>query len=276
MIAALLQAWLVAWLLALSISLGATANLMVHALTGGRWGDAIHAPLDAAARIMPVLAVLFLPILLGVASLYPWTTHPGRWLNVPFFVLRSVVYLATWIVLARGYRRWPALGLVAYGFTMTLAAFDWVASLMPDWHASGFGLLVITGQMLGGFAFGVAMLAASLRRQGRAFDPQLGIDLGNLMLMYVLVWAYLAYTQLVVIWSENLPHEISWYLPRMATGWAALGIFLVVFHFVVPFAILLSRAAKRSVAVIGALAILLLVGRAADVVWLVIPSVHHG
>ena len=99
----------------------------------------MRAPLLTAARLLPVLALLFVPILAGVAYVYPWADHPGRYLNVPFFAARSVAYLAIWILLARSFESRPAVGLVVYAFTMSFAAFDWIASLTPEWHSSGFG-----------------------------------------------------------------------------------------------------------------------------------------
>ena len=298
------HSYLFMWLFLLGLSLGALANLMMHALTGGRWGEPIRAPLIAAARLLPAVAVLFVPVLLLAQRIYPWTDEPGRYLNLPFFVARSVAYLAIWIALAfaflradratvdpasggaRRAQRIAAGGLIVYALTMSLAAVDWIASLTPHWYSSGFGLVVCTGQMLAAMAFAVAVAARRTHRPVGDPGPGWGAlpeegrdavrlrfnDLGNLLLMYVLTWAYLAYTQFLVIWSENLPHEIHWYVPRMQTGWAGVGVFLIAFHFFVPLLILLSRAAKRSPALLGALATALLIAHAIDVFWLVIPS----
>jgi hypothetical protein len=158
-----LHAWLFLWLFAFGVSVGALANLMVHALTGGLWGMVMRPPLLRAARALPWISLLFIPVLLGVAHLYPWADEPGRWLNRPFFTARSIAYLAILNLLAWGFlrsrlhaHRWAAGGLIAYGLVATLAAFDWIASLVPHWHSSGFGLVVATGQMLAGAAFGIA------------------------------------------------------------------------------------------------------------------------
>jgi hypothetical protein len=301
---ALLHGYLFMWLFLLGISLGALVNLMIHALTGGRWGEPIRPPLIAAARLIPVVAILFIPVLIGAVRIYPWAEEPGRYLNIPFFAVRSLAYLVIWIVLAIVFlgadratvdpasggalraRRIAAGGLVVYALTMSLAAVDWIASLTPHWYSSGFGLVVCVGQMLAAMAFAVAFAAYRTRRPVGDPGPGWGAlpeegrdavrlrfnDLGNLLLMYVLTWAYLAYTQFLVIWSENLPHEIHWYVPRMQTGWAGLGFFLIAFHFFLPLAILLSRTAKRSPALLGAIAGALLVAHVADVYWLVIPS----
>jgi len=294
---ALLQSYLFAWLFLLAISLGSMANLMVHALTGGRWGEPVRPAWIAATRLLPLVALLFIPILLGIGRLYPWVDSPGPYLNVPFFMARAIAYLAIWIVLAVAFlradratvepasggsaaaRRIAAGGLVAYALTVSLAAVDWIASLTPHWYSSGFGLVIATGQMLAGAAFGVAVTSGSFGAFARVPRPPADEptrlrfhDLGNLLLMYVLTWAYLAYMQFLIIWSENLPHEIHWYVPRVQTGWAGLGIFLVAFHFFLPLLILLSRAAKRSPALLGAIALALLAAHLADAFWLVVPT----
>ena len=289
MIATLLHSYLFAWLFVLGISLGSLGNLMVQSLTSGRWVVPVRPAWIAAARALPLVALLFIPVLLGVRWIYPWTEAGGRWLNVPFFIARSVAYLVIWCVLAWGYlradrttidvsaggspgaRAWSAGGLIVYGFTMSLAAFDWIASLTPNWYSSGFGLVVGTGQMLSGAAFGVAM---SGRQEASPVVRQQYHDLGNLLLMYVLTWAYLAFTQFLVIWAENIPKEIHWYVRRLETGWVSLAWIVVALHFALPFLILLSRTAKRSPVFMGALAAALLVVHMVQVYWMVIPSVR--
>ena len=274
---AALHSYLAAWLFVLALSLGSMANLMVHQLTGGRWGEPVLPAWAAASRLMPWVALAALPILSGAPWIYPWTHEPGRWLNLPFFEVRSVAYLAilsalAWMAPGRSWLAAP--GLVVYTLVISLASFDWIASLTPHWYSSGFGLVVGTGQMLAGAAFGVAIGARAWRDREDDEARLRFNDLGNLLLMYVLVWAYLAYTQYLVIWSENLPHEIHWYVPRTQTGWAGLGIFVIAFHFGLPLLILLSRAAKRAPRILGAIAAALLVAHLADVYWLVMPSVR--
>ena len=279
----ILQAWLVAWLFALGISLGAMANLMVLALTSRAWAAPAIPPWIAATRALPWIALGFLPVALGYARLYPWAASPGAWMNAPAFIGRSVLYLVLWIGVSRGFLRafergapragaWAALGLIVYGVTMSLAAFDWIVSLTPGWYASGFGLVVATAQMLAAAAFavarsGFAVPVPAVPAIARGFQ-----DLGNLLMMYVLTWAYLAYTQFLVIWSENLPREIAWYVPRLQTGWVNLALALVVLHFALPFVILLSRRAKRAPRFLAALASVLLAANLLQVAWLVLPS----
>ncbi len=292
----MLRSYLFAWLFALGICAGALANLMVHTMTHGRWGEPFRPPLIAATRMLPVVSVLALPVLLGAGDLFPWAVEgtrdrPSAWLNVPFFDLRTVLYLAIWNAIAffwlradratvdparasaPGAVRASAIGLIVYSLTVSAASFDWVASLTPDWFSSGFGLVYGVGQMLAGAAFGVVAAALAQRdAPDAAVLEQRFHDLGNLLLMYVLTWAYLAFAQFLIIWAENLPHEIGWYLPRVQTSWRWLGAFLVAFHFFVPFLLLLQRAAKRSVAALGGIAAALLAAHLADVFWLVVPG----
>jgi hypothetical protein len=270
---AMLEAYLFAWLVVLGVALGALANLMIHTLTGGRWGEAVRPAFVAAARTLPLVALLYIPLGLGHNVIYPDADT--------YFRLRSVAWLIALVVLAGWWlhadrravaRRVSAAGLIVYAVTMSLAAFDWIAALEPTWYSSGFGLVVGVGQMLGAMAFGVAV--AHALRSGPRGEARRAVfhDLGNLLLMYVLTWAYLAFTQFLIIWAENLPREISWYLPRMTTSWFGLGVALVVVHFFAPLAILLSRTAKRSPRVLAIVAAALFVAHIADVFWLVMPA----
>jgi len=195
------------------------------------------------------------------------------WFSAPFFAARSIAYLALWSAFGLWLRSsvaWSAIGLIVYVFTMSLAATDWIAALVPQWYSTGFGLVVAIGQMLGAMALAVAH--AGLRAERT--DRQVFLDLGNLLLMYVMTWAYLAFMQFLIVWVGNLPREIAWYVPRLQTGWVALGVILVVFHFFAPLAILLFRSAKRSPLLLGSLAAALLAVHVIDVYWLVAPSVR--
>jgi hypothetical protein len=286
-------AYLAAWLFCLACALGGLANVWVHTLTGGRWGEPLREPLLRGAAVLPLIAVLFIPVLLGLHLLYPWAAHiDGHrwagdlarpefkrwWLTPAFFVGRSIVYLAVWIVLglltprARWQRSRPfaAAALLLFGCTVTLAGFDWVLSLMPTWYSTTFGLLFGTGQMLAGMAWPVAYYALrDVQPERRIFH-----DWGNLLLMYVLTWAYLAYTQYLVIWAANLPHEIGWYVPRVQTHWWWAAWVLILGHFFLPLLILLSRSAKRAPALLGTLAGALRAAHLLDAWWLTLPSLE--
>jgi hypothetical protein len=281
--------YLTAALFWLGISLGALANLMLHNLTGGRWGIALRPALWAAARLMPLTALLTVPWLFGIRRLYPWIEAPAArqhwWLNEPFFIARSLAYLSLWSVLAWAWgraalfhdaavlRKFSALGLIAYGFTMSLAAVDWIMSLLPQWYSTGFGLLVASSQMLCGMAFGIVATAA-LRARLAALEPQFP-DLGNLLLMYSMTWMYLAFTQFLIIWAADLPREIVWYLPRVQTSWRWLMLAVVLLQFVLPFCLLLSRANKRNANVLSAIAAVVLFAGWLNVFDLVAPSIRQ-
>lgn len=268
-----MSSYLFAWLLFLGLALGAMANLMLHNLTGGRWGEALRPAFVAAAKLVPVAALLGIPVLVGMHALYPIADR--GWFSAGFFLARSVAYLVIWSVLALSIGRSEALsaiGLIAYVFTISLAATDWIAALVPEWYSSALGLVVGAGQMLGAMALAVAYVGLSAPRTDRG--GEIYVDFGNLLLMYVLTWAYLAFMQFLIVWVGNLPREIAWYVPRLQTGWVALGVLLVVFHFFAPLGLLLFRSMKRAPVLIGSLAAALLAMHAIDVYWLVAPSVR--
>jgi len=225
------------------------------------------------------------------------------YLNVGFFVVRNAVYFAAWLALAHWLRRCSfargpdasveekdrlravsAIGLLVYGVTVTFAAIDWIMSLMPQWYSTTFGLLAGIGQALSAFSFAIVCtawsdrVAADAKRTAGATGPKPGElasrfhDLGNLLLMFVMTWAYLAFTQYLIIWAEDLPNEIAWYLPRVETSWRVVALGLVVFHFALPLLVLLSRRAKQAPRVLGMLAVLLLLAHLMDAWWLVVPA----
>ncbi|HEU4625399.1 MAG TPA: hypothetical protein VFS52_11580 [Steroidobacteraceae bacterium] len=304
-----IEGYLIAWWFFAGISLGSLATIMVHHLTGGRWGRHVGPPLEGAIRALPLLAVLFVPLLFGVSELYPWadpkavldpsvaeTVRKKSWyLNEQFFLLRAAIYFTAWLLIAarlgRAWARygadtppaeqlrlrvWSTVGLLIYAVTVTFAAVDWIMSLVPQWYSTTFGLLTGVGQSLSGFAFGIvgASLLPQLRARAQRAPPHELNDLGNLMLMFVMLWAYLAYTEYLIIWAEDLRHENAWHLPRIETSWRWVGVFLIVFEFALPFFVLLFRDAKRRVPFMLALGCGLLFAHWVDSVWVVSPSLH--
>ncbi|MGP1614525.1 MAG: hypothetical protein ACTS5Y_05630, partial [Pollutimonas bauzanensis] len=204
------------------------------------------------------------------------------WLEPGFVTGRLLAYVALWnalIWLSRRGRRRPgrgdaggpgkgysAFGMLALGYSVSLAAVDLVMALMPGWYSSGFGLLAIAMQMKAAFALAVF-------RGARQATPGQRRDLGNLLLMYVLMWGYLAFVQFQIIWAGNLPHEIAWYLPRMAPPWQWLGLALIVADFFLPLLLLLFRAFKENAKCLKALAGWLCLMGAMESAWLVLPSI---
>jgi hypothetical protein len=267
----------------------------------------IRRPIGAASRVMPVMTPLFLPIVFGMDYLYIWThadivaqdeglQHKQLYLNTPFFLVRAALYFLIWNGLSYVLNAWsreqdrtgdPRIarkmqlvsggGLVAYGITITFASFDWLMSLEPHWFSTIYGVLIIGGQGLVAMAFLISALVWLSRRPplDRIVASSHFHDLGNLMLAFVMLWAYFSFSQYLIIWAGNLPHEISWYLHRTDTSWRFVGFGLVLFHFAVPFGLLLSRAIKRQAEGIIKVAILILIARLVDLWWLIAPEFHR-
>lgn len=290
----LLRSWLLAFVFWLSLPLGALGILMIHGLTGGRWGLAIHELLAAGARTLPLLAIAFVPFWFGLSHLYPWAMpsresehlrHLEPYLNVPFWSLRSVLALGMWCVLAlllgrsrpRAATGVAAVGLILHVLAVTVTSVDWVMALDEHWTSMAFGVKTLAGQMIAALSAAlVALGLASLRPELRERLPAERFhELGNLLLTLVMLWSYVAFSEWMIVWSGNLPPEIRWYEHRASQGWAAVAFALIVLHFFVPFALLLFRRVKRSVRAITALAAWLLVMRLVDHFWLIVPSAQH-
>ncbi|MBI4565810.1 MAG: hypothetical protein HY716_14065 [Planctomycetes bacterium] len=299
-LATFLRSWLVAFLFWFGIAAGCMGVLMIHHLTGGKWGQGIRRILEAGAGTLPLLGLTFLPLLAGLSEIYPWARpeaaenellrHKSPYLNPPFFALRAVAFFSVWIALAVLLNRWsrrqngdPAAtsllrrlsgpGLIFLGLTLTFASIDWVMSLEPQWISTAYGAVFIAGQMLSAFAFAAAAagVLSEYEPLSGALTPARIHDLGNLLLAFILLWAYLSFAQFLIIWSGNLPEESPWYLERAAGGWGVLAVVLVVLHFALPFFLLLSVDVKRNARRLGALAAALLVARFLDLYWLTAP-----
>jgi len=304
------QSYLMAFMLCLGVTLGCLALGMVHQLSGGAWGVLIRRPIGAAARVLPVMTLLFVPILIGMRHLYPWTNadlvahdealrHKQLYLNVPFFIGRAVFYFLVWIALAwvltrlsarqdetgdpATYRRMQgisAIGFLALALTGSFAAIDWLMSLDPHWQSSLFGLWYFAGLGLSGLTF--AVVVANWLRQ-RA--PMAGVlrprhfhDYGKLFFAFTMLWAYLSFSQFLLIWAGNLPEEIPFYLRRAHRGWGIVSAVLVLGHFVLPFLVLLSADVKRRGATLVKVAVWMIAMRWLDYFWHVAPTLQalHG
>ena len=302
-----MQSYLMAYMLCLGVTLGCLALGMVHQLSGGAWGVLIRRQIGAASRVIPVMTVLFLPIALGMHRLYPWTNadlvahdevlqHKHLYLNTPFFLVRAAIYFGVWNTLAyflnrlsleqdtnpdpriaRRMQLLSAAGLVAYGLTITFASFDWLMSLEPHWYSTIYGVIILGGQGLSAMAFLIASVVWLSRRPplDRVVVSAHLHDLGNLLLAFVMLWAYFSFSQYLIIWAGNLPAEIAWYLHRLQTGWRFVGIGLMIFHFALPFVLLLSRTIKRERDLIVRVAIGILIVRVVDLFWLIAPEFHQ-
>jgi len=301
------RSYLWSYVLYLGVALGSMAWLMLQFLTGGAWGVVIRRPAEAAARTLPVLALLFVPIVIGIPNLYQWShpnivaadevlRHKQIYLNVPFFLIRALLYFAGWNFLAWFLNRWSIRedegspeahrkmvaisgpGILFWGFSITFMAVDWVLSLDPHWFSTIFGMLFMAGQGLSGMAFLVTLLVLlSYRRpMSDILTPRHMHDLGKLLLTLVMVWAYFSFSQFLIIWAGNLPDEIPWYLERLRGGWRYVALALVLGHFALPFALLLSRDLKRNFKLLASIAVFILFMRYVDIFWLVAPDFAKG
>jgi hypothetical protein len=298
------SAYLTAYLYWLGLTLGCLGVAMLHGLTGGEWGTAIRRVIEAGFQTLPLMALLFAPLWLGVDRIYEWAnpdavqhnellTRKAGYLNIAGFHTRAIIYFIAWIVIgwlltlsspnddpvldsprSRRLQRTSALGFIIYGLTITLASVDWVMSLEPEWYSTMYGVLYMGGQAVSGMSFALVavLLLGQFEPWSRTVTAQRRNDLGNLLLTFVMFWAYVAFMQYLVIWSGNLPEENIWYLRRSRSGWQYLVISLMLFHFAVPFLLLLSRKRKRDTTGIFRIAVLLLVMRYVDLYWLVVPG----
>lgn len=277
------QSWLWAFLFWAGLGVGCGGVLMIQALVGGAWGGLLRRPLEAGAATAWLLPAFFLPLLPGLDVLYPWTHEPVEekraYLNTPFFLLRSAAYFALWIggflLLRRGSdearRKLSGPGLLMYAFTLSFAAVDWAMSIEPHWSSSIYGLLFIAGQLLSTFA--AAALAVVLLKPGELDERRLH-DVGNLLFMAVLLWAYVSFSQFLLIWSGNIPEEVAWYARRSRGGWGAWAAVLALVGFALPFFLLLRRDVKRAPRALAVAAAVVLLARLADTFWWVSPAFH--
>lgn len=301
-------AYLLGYIFLLGIPVGCLALLMLHHLVGGRWGFMIQRVLEAAIQTLPLMALLFIPLLFGLPDLYPWARpevvdadpllqQKAAYLNIPFFIARAVVYFAIWIGVGRLLVHWSleqdrtadvtltqrlqklsGPGLVLYGLTVTFSAIDWIMSLEPKWFSTIFGMIFIVSYGLAALAF-VVVVANQIKDEAplaRVISADRFHDLGNLLLALVMLWTYMQFSQFLLIWSENLAEEIPWYLHRITGGWEWVALALIVFLFGLPFVLLLSRTTKQSSAMLARVAGGILFMHWLDVLWMVAPSFYPG
>lgn len=286
------------------ISVGSLALLMLQHMTGGGWGLVIRRVLEAATRTLPLVLLLFVPIVLGAQHIYSWThqeeiaKHPvlvekSKYLNLSFFTGRAAIYFAIWLGLTFFLNRWSLQqdrtadrlytkrmrvlsgpGMVLLIFTVTFASIDWFMSLDPEWSSTIYGFVFVAAWALSALAFTIAVMAALSRHEPmNETVAQLHFhDLGKLLLALVMLWTYFAFSQFLIIWSGNLPEEIRWYLPRTRGAWGAIALAVVVLHFAFPFLFLLSRSFKRHANKLVIVAVLILLMRLVDLYWVITPN----
>jgi hypothetical protein len=284
----LFRAYLIGWLFIWGLSMGSLALVMIRHLTGGAWGIVLRRRLEAQMRLLPLVALLFVPIALGAGHLFPWagsrgTEVDGRhrftadYFRPDFVWARAVVYFAVWIVLGWLLSRWsqqeddrsdgrPASksnnlsgpGLVLYGITLHFAAIDWMMSIEWPFTSTIFAPIVVAGQLLSALACAIGWLPWNRQRfEGeQVLSGKVLLDIGNLLLTLVIVWTYLVWCQFMLIWIGDLPRDNRWLVARAAPQWHAMAVALALFQFAVPFFLLLMRVIKQNVAALGAIAAL--------------------
>jgi hypothetical protein len=299
--------WLFACLFWMQLSLGCLLLTMIHFLTGGRWGFPTRRFMEAGFMTLPWFMILVIPIFFGLSYLYPWarvedvaadSVLQGRHFvqNPLAFGVRTFLYLGLWTWLAWRLRVWSLRqdktqeaeptrrarvvagpGIVIFSLLGTLAAVDWIMSLEKHWYSTMFAVVVIIGQILLALAFSVLMLAA-FRKEA----PLVSVvnkthfqQLGNLLLAFVMFWTYVSFGELLIIYSGDLPHEVDWYLHRIASTWKILVAILAIFHFFVPFFILLFRAITRRPTPLAIVAAMLFLSHIVSVYWMVMPALHN-
>ena len=303
------RAYLLGFMCWLGVSLGSMAILMIRHLTGGGWGMVIRRILGAAMRTLPLLALLFIPIILGMHKLYIWAQPLDQiadkhlrehldnitktYITTNGFVIRAIFYFAIWNLLSYLLSHWSRQtdragapdnterfkavagpGLILYGFTISFAAIDWVMSLDPSWISTIFGLVILIGEVLSAMCFAVVVerILFNYKPMSEMLSPDFVHDHGKWMLTFVMVWAYFNYSQWLIIWAGNLPSEITYYMRRLNGGWGYVGLFIVIFHFAIPFGTLLSRPFKRNIRKLVWLAVWLMLMRYLDLFWIIEPN----
>jgi hypothetical protein len=294
------RSYLCAYMFWFGLGAGSLGLLLLHHVVGGQWGDVLRPILEAGAATVPWLALAFVPLLFGLATLYPWARpaavaadpilrHKSLYLNAPFFALRAAACFGVWSFFSRRLRGWgdpadpdaaaraarlSAPGIFVYFLTMSFCVADWAMSLEPHWYSTVYELLFIVGQVLS--ALGLAICGLALlgggRRVSDASTPKPFVDMGNLLLASVMLWGYAEFSQYLIIWSGGIPSEISWYLRRQQGGWYDVSLVMIGGLFVFPFAALLRRANKSRLDRLARIAALIVAARALEVFWLVKPS----
>lgn len=298
--------YLLAFMFVLGLSLGSLGLLMMQHLTGGDWGIVIRRPLESATRVLTFVAVLFVPIFFGMKYLYSaWLNAPTSgggslsefqrsYLTINGFRIRAILYFAIWGLLVFLFNRWSreqdanpednsvrrrfkmlaGPGIIVYVFVMSFAAIDWVMSISPHWASTIYGFLFVAGQLISSMALMIAIVVL-LARSGplsHVLLPRHIHDLGKFLLTFLMLWAYFAFSQLLIIWSGNQPEEITFYYSRLHSQWGVVAVIIVVFHFFVPFFLLLSRSLKRNPKLLPGVAIWLIAMRVVDLFWMTRPE----
>ena len=298
--------WLVSFLFFLSLALGALFFVLIQYAAQGGWGIVVRRIGETTFATIPALAVLFLPLLLGLRELYSWSV-PGaaehdallQWkapyLNVPFFLIRAAIFFVIWCGMGLWYyrgssgqdvtgdpavsarlRRFAGPCIIVLAVTQTFGAIDWIMSLTPHWYSTMFGVYFVAGSFVGFIAL-LSIVSAAMLRAGlldTIITAEHLHDIGKLLFAFTAFWAYIAFSQFFLIWYANLPEETIWYRARMDGSWLTVSLFLMAGHFAAPFFYLMGRDVKRRATTLAIGGVWLLAMHFVDLYWQVMPTLH--
>jgi hypothetical protein len=306
------HAYLFSYMWVLGLTLGSLGLLMLQHLTGGTWGIIIRRPLEAASKNIWLVLLMFVPVVLGMKYLYSGNEAEHGWLNSPKsgegalspfqqnyltssgYLIRAAIYFVVWFGLVWIFNRWSkeqdvnredrALrrrfkmfsgpGIILYVLAMSFAAIDWVMSVSPHWASTIYGFIFVAGQAISSMAMMIAIvvLLAASKPYAAIVQKRHLHDLGKLLFAFNMLWAYFDFSQLLIIWSGNQPEEITFYMTRLRGGWGVVAVLVLVFHFAVPFLLLLSRDVKRTAGLVSKVAVWMIFMRLADLFWMTRPE----
>jgi hypothetical protein len=306
------HSYIFSYMLILGLTVGSLGLLMLQHLTGGIWGMVIRRPLEAASRNLWLMLILFVPIVMGMKYLYSGNDSETGWLNAPKegehaltswqqgyltqggFLTRAAIYFIIWIGLMLVFNNWSkqqdqesngeglkqrlktlaAPGVILYILAMTFAAIDWVMSLSPRWASTIYGFLFVAGQAIAAMALMIAVivLLASSEPFREIIKKRHLHDLAKLLFAFNMLWAYFAFSQLLIIWSGNQPEEITFYRSRLNGQWGVVAVMVLLFSFAIPFLLLLSRDVKRTASIVSKIAVWMIFMRLVDLYWMTRPE----
>lgn len=298
--------WLAAFAFTATIGLGCFFFTILQHLVAARWSVVVRRVSESISGNLFLLALLFIPVLVGAHDLYEWTHaeavatdhllhHKEPYLNMPFFSARAAFYFLVWGGLGLFFYRTSraqdsdgdvdktlrmrtvaAPSILLFGVTITFSGIDWYMSLEPHWFSTIFGVYIFAGA----FVSALALLIVTLRLL-QAIGYLNGVvtkehyhDLGKLLLGFTVFWTYISFSQYFLIWYSNIPEETYWFLNRWVAGWKDVSIFIVFGHFVVPFLLLLSRHTKRRPTILASIAVWIIIMHYVDLYWVIMPVLH--
>jgi hypothetical protein len=298
--------WLVAFLFCMSLALGALFFVLIQYAAQGGWGIVLRRIGETTFATIPVMALLFVPVLFGLHDLYEWTHHEvveqdlllhwkEPYLNQPFFLIRAFLFFGLWSFMAIVYyrgsrgqdstgdpavsarlRKFAGPGIIVLALTQTFASIDWIMSLTPHWYSTMFGVYFFAGSFIGFIAL-LSVVAVGMR-SAKLLDAVITAehmqDIGKLLFAFTVFWSYIAFSQFFLIWYANIPEETIWYKARLEGSWSTVSVLLMAGHFAAPFFYLMGRAVKRRNATLALGGVWLLVMHFVDLHWQVMPVLH--